>query len=337
MAEHLEQKGGSEGTPLLQSPSQQPIGKSSVECWSLQNKTIFAFHTCSVRFQTTTRRVEAMMTSPAIPPRLSRLEIIRQHPRERLFVHPLFWTARQCALLDCHFQFDEANHVVLPDADTADSANPELLRSAKRLALVPDSLVKAQALVNLLARPGTGLQRSDRKYTGGVNLCFSERRVANIPCLVLVTSHAPDVLAPRVAFLDFGTPGARRALRLDQQVGARRCGHYNPPCKSLARRWLRRLTPQDPLQDPYIVALLIALAQAQRAAVRGKGANLDGDWPVWSLSNLSVRFLRRFTTLYRFEPANSSSIGLPHHDRKPKRLARSCLHCQCSRISTPQA
>lgn len=114
-----------------------------------------------------------------------------------------------------------------------------------------------------------------------MSLLFSGRRVTYIPCFILATRPEPDMVMPRVAYLDFSELGARRARKLDEQVGARRCWRYNPPCKALMRYWLRRLTPQDPLRDPYIAALLIAMAQAQRATL-GHVRDGTSKWPVCS-------------------------------------------------------
>lgn len=78
-----------------------------VEAWQLP-------FTCS-----STRGTSVMPTSVD--------EIIRRHPRERLFVQPLEWTARHLELLQCSFELQDDEvprrktvHEAVHDADLMD-------------------------------------------------------------------------------------------------------------------------------------------------------------------------------------------------------------------------
>ncbi|KAK4445694.1 hypothetical protein QBC34DRAFT_471867 [Podospora aff. communis PSN243] len=226
------------------------------------------------------------MTSSTATPQLSLLEIIHRHSRERLFVHPLLWTPRQCALLDCRFQFHEADDPVDATTETgADKADNNVDKElAEDIALAADTFCQQVAFYHVFTKQGTGLHSNKGKY-GGVHLCFGKQQVAYIKCNnILVTSHASNLIAPRVAVLDFGAPGTRRKMRIDRSIGGRRNRH-NPPVKFLIQHRIRRLTPQDPRQDPYILALFIAMAQARKAALGPMGLGSDGTWPVTLIMN----------------------------------------------------
>jgi len=75
----------------------------------------------------------------------------------------------------------------------------------------------------------------------------------------------------------------------------------NPPAAHRVGKQLRRLTPDNPLEDPYIAALLIALAQWQR---RHHSDHNSGS-PVL----LATLKSRKWLYIYTSTVSASSSIG----------------------------
>lgn len=65
---------------------------------------------------------------------------------------------------------------------------------------------------------------------------------------------------PSLAFLDLEAVGSRR----DRSISFSRCDRVNPPVVNLERKQQRCLQPTNELEDPYIVTVLIALAQQRQ-------------------------------------------------------------------------
>ncbi|KAK3377676.1 hypothetical protein B0H63DRAFT_222140 [Podospora didyma] len=220
-------------------------------------------------------------------------QLITTHPRDRLFVHPLTWTARHLSLLCCRF-FDDGVITIAPlpptpttppatlpsppnsvPADDDDAG--ELQRyladinsdasAARRLAKCTNSTTRGQAISQLLREP--------KYYRDKVHFYFARRAVAQLPCYLF--SHAsqspsqPPPLA-QLAYLDLSEIAHHRKTKLAgpaPPLGAR-C-RFNTPSFRRVQKQLRLLTPEDPREDPYIAALLIALAQEQRLYSEGDG------------------------------------------------------------------
>jgi hypothetical protein len=60
----------------------------------------------------------------------------------------------------------------------------------------------------------------------------------------------------------------------DDSIKIRTCNRLNPPVVRLRRKRLRLLQPPVEAEDPYIVAILIALAQEQRQVNRRQGTGV---------------------------------------------------------------
>lgn len=59
-------------------------------------------------------------------------DLIRQHPRERLLVQPLEWTARHLELLHCSFEEEKNKKEEIFDNDEKDAQPPEAKESGKK-------------------------------------------------------------------------------------------------------------------------------------------------------------------------------------------------------------
>jgi hypothetical protein len=204
---------------------------------------------------------------PLLPPPLSINRLLALHPRERLLVHPLRWTDQQPALLGCriHSHHDEAHSAAAEENTGAASSKSDRLAGllAKRLngQLDPERLADtvAQLLAPLDARHI--LLQMDQP----VSFHFDRRSRACVRiCYVSVSMGRPAPETFTLACLDFNETMLERKL------------HFRPPGNLCHTDWegLRRShtlvklhTPKDPQKDPFLVALVIALAQKDRRHV----------------------------------------------------------------------
>ncbi|KAK0723395.1 hypothetical protein B0T26DRAFT_706331 [Lasiosphaeria miniovina] len=158
----------------------------------------------------------------AYPNGLSISELISAHPRVRLFVHPLLWTWQHLSLLGCKFS---DNGILSPPPPTT------ILPSPTR------NQPEQYSDTNLACALATS-KRSHSRWWGLTRLLKEEWRVADLPCKYFASSSQSP---PPLTQLGY--------LHLDELARERR-----------SRR--RHLTNNpNPYEDPYLIALLIALAQ----------------------------------------------------------------------------
>ncbi|KAF5018789.1 hypothetical protein F66182_9207 [Fusarium sp. NRRL 66182] len=158
--------------------------------------------------------------------------IIREHSRSRLYVSPLHWISQHLQLLDCQFVLKK----------TAKQKHEESSQEERQRLGSTDqsSCSKSKALGNR--------QHFDQRVvsalkTDGAFSCSSSRSTA-----------------PSLAYLDLETLGSRR----DKSVRFSSSNRVNPPIASLREKRQRQLRPLIEVEDPYIAAVLIALAQGRR-------------------------------------------------------------------------
>ncbi|RKL50790.1 hypothetical protein BFJ72_g243 [Fusarium proliferatum] len=148
---------------------------------------------------------------------------------------PLFWTSQHLDLLGVRFlHFDRPIHAPQPRGDAAadlDAVN--VIFHVMRLATVPDTESKIKSAIHLLCTPGSPLQLKPKPFSEQYRTFLRERRRRYTP-----PSH------PRKK--------------------------VNSPVKRLCDSHLRRIIPENWAEDPYIVCLLLSLAQAQ--AIKQKRA-----------------------------------------------------------------
>ncbi|ODA78642.1 hypothetical protein RJ55_06024 [Drechmeria coniospora] len=120
----------------------------------------------------------------------------------------------------------------------------------------------------LLATKGPFVQRKNIVFS------FNQRDIQTLQCTVFLPIVQQDQGAwPPItaACIDLEE---LKVLRFDLFVLPRRAFRYES-AYSLRHLQIKKITPRNPLQDPYIVAILIAMAQENRdRAVLRKDANL---------------------------------------------------------------
>ncbi|KAK0753878.1 hypothetical protein B0T18DRAFT_385850 [Schizothecium vesticola] len=171
--------------------------------------------------------------------------MIRQHPRTRLFVAPIKWTSEQPRLLGCQFVLkppkkiprsgnagQHTKHEHTEHETRHSRRGPTEAASPSTPATIREA---AEWAVKCLLRPHDILVGT--RY----DLIFRfDRRMAIRLGADAVFSRSPSTTIPTVAYLDLRTLNRLRMKR--------RC----------------RFRPTNKAEDPYIAAMLIALAQGQR-------------------------------------------------------------------------
>ncbi|KZL63866.1 hypothetical protein CI238_12765 [Colletotrichum incanum] len=107
-----------------------------------------------------------------------------------------------------------------------------------------------------------------RRLRDGLVFRYANRSVLLPKCMLFSTRCSSDplvsVLGPSIAYLQSTAITAARERSL-QHVWKPR---FSPPTWSLYKLRLARLTPPDAARDPYIAAVLIAMAQEQQMQQR---------------------------------------------------------------------
>jgi len=177
---------------------------------------------------------------------LSINDILRKHNGDRLFVPPLHLTLQHLALLECHFAGKEIGlH------GYKQSQFPESLRVTARQ--LPGSFqAKTSIIRDLLAHFNLRCCNTELSFS------FGQRVVASIKTDGLF-SPASSPNLPRLAYLDLEATKLRR----NNSVPIPKSRQPNRPAIRLQLKRRQRLQPAKNFGDPYIVAVLIALAQKQ--------------------------------------------------------------------------
>ncbi|OJD27903.1 hypothetical protein ACJ73_00696 [Blastomyces percursus] len=170
--------------------------------------------------------------SPSLPPAaLSIYELARLNCRERLLVPPIQWAGRHVELLQ--FSFEEP----CPAPDQ------------KSLAFLSQDISMPKPFPLLV-----------------VPFYFNRRLVSTLPCLAFHVRGDNPVRGPVAAYID---RVHMEKLRMDY-AWARQPRRPSSPSRALCKFRARRLKPPVPHRDPYVVAMLMAVAVNQRNALPQK-------------------------------------------------------------------
>ncbi|KAK7429353.1 hypothetical protein QQZ08_004165 [Neonectria magnoliae] len=201
-------------------------------------------------------------------------ELIRRHPRERLFVQPLEWTGRHLELLQCAFELranvvpglrrgvDDNNHLDSRPVDPRPfdywTHEAECLATSETKNAVIRRLLTERDGPFKCTRPfgyfHFGADHSFRLH----GLVFAPRSQRQVP---------PQDDAPVFAFMQRGMIKYQRETVFPMPRPRRREHRRNLPVAAQQQLHLKLLEPDDPCRDPYILAVLLGLAQAQAQKV----------------------------------------------------------------------
>lgn len=186
--------------------------------------------------------------------------LMRAHPRIRLYVPSIAWlSSHQLRLLGCHFvrrpivaaPGEQSNH---RQHNLSWQKQVELIRAARYLRK-PSIHTSNTAVVRGL------LQIYDYATIPYENLPlrFGGRIVDKVWVDSLFSSD-PRTAHPTFAHIHYETLQRHRR----RHVNSSRKRRFNLPIEQLERAKLRRLQPLQEEEDPYIIAILIAMAQEQQ-------------------------------------------------------------------------
>ncbi|KPM37176.1 hypothetical protein AK830_g9375 [Neonectria ditissima] len=206
-------------------------------------------------------------------------ELVRRHPRERLFVQPLEWTGRHLQLLACVF---EPRSDVVPgdggerplDSGPVDPRPfdywtheaESLAASETKNAVIRRILTERDGPFKCIRPFGYfhfGAHDSFRLH----GLVFAPRSQRQVP---------PQDRAPVFAFMQRGMIKYQRGTVFPMPRPRRREHRLNAPVAAQQQLHLKLLEPADPCRDPYILAVLLGLAQAQAKKVADEGTDRRG-------------------------------------------------------------
>ncbi|KAF4973831.1 hypothetical protein FZEAL_9210 [Fusarium zealandicum] len=198
-------------------------------------------------------------------------DVIRQHPRERLLVQPLEWTSQHLRLLRCSFEeldvsSNEDTQTNAADKEESGQKKPvdRWARTAERLATYE---MKTAAVKKLLAE-ADGPLKFLRPYGF---FCFSTKHEFRLHGTTF-TQRSSNNSAPVFAFMQRGMINTLR----EGVFSLPRPRRPNPPAEEIRRLRLKQIVPSDPRRDPYIVGVLLGLAQSQAESLLSKMSGSEG-------------------------------------------------------------
>ncbi|KAK1749576.1 hypothetical protein QBC47DRAFT_395580 [Echria macrotheca] len=180
--------------------------------------------------------------------------ILRENNRVRLFVYPLQWTSKHLLLLGCKF----LRKTVRGESRTRNTgghtpdnacASDSITSSIDDIRHAYSSELKASLIGCLLQTHGIHSSSCDLSFR------FGQRVVDTLPTDGLFSCSPSSSDPPTLAYLDLGTTAQRRNRRIVPRTKP------NPPMARLQQIHTRRLRPKKETEDPYIAAVLIAMAQ----------------------------------------------------------------------------
>ncbi|KAF4507788.1 hypothetical protein G6O67_004251 [Ophiocordyceps sinensis] len=185
---------------------------------------------------------------------LSLQQRARRYPRSRIIVEPLLWTKLQLDLLQCTFAGPYPAPPVIMELD-----NPSNERVSRAFAAAFKGLVtrhRSDAMRYIFCAYD-GLLKS----VNDVYFYFGARHPL-LPCLAFVVRSEiePGPVPIVAAHIDFRQLAELRARKIYNQCTGRR---RHLPGLALGKLILKKFRTDEPLHEPYIVALLIAVAQSQ--------------------------------------------------------------------------
>ncbi|PYI34803.1 hypothetical protein BP00DRAFT_389474 [Aspergillus indologenus CBS 114.80] len=178
--------------------------------------------------------------------------ILRHHSRDRLYVPPVAWTSMQLRLLNCRFTRQQAGplkeQVKDPPQSQRIGSDPPVRNSRRRH--TPSDLCRSL----LACWPSTEV--ADYRSYERLPFYFRRQPAANVWTEgVFSRKSAP----PSLAYVTFDGIRSHRSNYVHNSPAK----PFNEPVTNIRNRKLRSLQPLKTVEDPYIMGVLIALAQAQ--------------------------------------------------------------------------
>ncbi|EXK23589.1 hypothetical protein FOMG_19649 [Fusarium oxysporum f. sp. melonis 26406] len=206
------------------------------------------------------------------PSTLSLHNMICRH-RQRLYVHPLQWTSQHLHVLACQF-VDQSWVSKVPLKDVTNRSSQQSSRTQrnapsqnvkKALASLRshsnNDKLRSWAIEDLMAAYGFHHETSPNSREGDALLLrYGPHDKVSLQVDAFSRSHAP------VAYLDLDKVESLRVntvyTKFYRRLFQRR--PHNKPVEAILKAKLRRIRPSIRQYDPFILAVLVALAQERR-------------------------------------------------------------------------
>ncbi|KAI1160657.1 hypothetical protein F5B18DRAFT_631668 [Nemania serpens] len=195
--------------------------------------------------------------------------LIQKHCRNRLYVHPLQWTAQHLELLGYRFvrksnrklrdhgQHQHQNSLQLPSKATIGATINYLRKPSTR------DFKTTIILEFLTACKIIQLDRSRLPFD------FKRQTIATVPTSGIFSYRSNTA---SFAYLDLGCVGSER----DKSIGLSMSKKLDGPVWRIRRKKQRQLQPSNEAEDPYVAAVLIALAQGLQHQLQLQKQSVNG-------------------------------------------------------------
>lgn len=218
------------------------------------------------------------------PPTLSLHDLVRRH-RQRLYVHPLQWTSQHLRVLACQFvHHTQASKVLLKDVTNRHSRQSlwtQRYSLSRRIQKALGSLqslssnenLRDWAIEDLMAAYGFHYQMGPKFRADALLLRYGPHIEVSLHADVFSRSHASVACLDldRIESLRANTVYTRSYRRLFQKRPD------NEPVKATLEAKLRQIRPSTRLYDPFILAVVVALAQEKRRSYTTHNATRASD------------------------------------------------------------
>ncbi|KAK2667628.1 hypothetical protein RAB80_016819 [Fusarium oxysporum f. sp. vasinfectum] len=184
---------------------------------------------------------------------------------------PILWTSQHLNLLGVRFQhFEGPLHAPQPRGDDVKDLDAiEVVYHVTRLATVSSTVMKLKSALYLLCAPGSPLGcKPQFVWTDTPQNSFTQDAPFTKHCAMffMSPSHSPKKQPPVIGYAYYKDINRERQRRFTPRLHQK--SDINHPVERLCRLYLRNVTPDNWSDDPYIVCLLLALAQAQSTKQR---------------------------------------------------------------------
>ncbi|RFU73819.1 hypothetical protein TARUN_8425 [Trichoderma arundinaceum] len=217
--------------------------------------------------------VSSSSKEPASPPApLSLYGIARLHCREEILISPLRWTGRHLELLQCSFGKPLPEPVTVAATSVTEADYTEEITGTPYLKeffnFYYKALFREQGMRLLLTNDACPLFALN-----ALVLNMNRSAVKMLPCVSFYRLNPdPASLEPRRPIAALVDRGQIEWMRKETLGGNRKRQCNSPILRLFHKKW-KKVNPTDPLHDPYIVALLISLAQEKRRYLQEVGSD----------------------------------------------------------------
>ncbi|KAH6615989.1 hypothetical protein B0J18DRAFT_293911 [Chaetomium sp. MPI-SDFR-AT-0129] len=274
----------------------------------------------------TVAEASSNFTSPAqLLPGLSINQLAALHPRERLLVHPFFWTSRHVDLLGCRIHFDKQPERPAHSGTwrRVDPSGPTSFRFEQQLAENLSGQTEDSAYLNLINMSFRSLGHRVSFARESVHFYFRNSQCSYTKLYSISVTTREGGVRRTVSFTFFNHD--ETSLQRSEFFHHRNTNRGTDPPATYHAGMLMRLHDRhspEARRDPFLVALLIAMAQKQRRETpKRKPRSLDfevcllfpGSWRPMTLDIFRARIPASFLDMLD-DPSKQPATAEPGFD-----------------------